>query len=135
MGGTKKYLESGGFTEQTYKQIGTTANGIKIIERNDGSRNTPAFSNTPNTMYAKLDDKGRVSQIAVYGGNGGRQKIKDIDIGHTHTNLDGTVFNKNQAHVQEYGGTTRFSNNARKPSRKEKRLIMMARNGRSFDNG
>lgn len=32
MGGSKQYREDGGFDRQTYRQAGTTYNGIKILE-------------------------------------------------------------------------------------------------------
>jgi hypothetical protein len=55
MGGSKKYNPDGGFSEQDYEAIGRTANGIKIIEPKEKSKNfnTPLFSNTPNAVYAK----------------------------------------------------------------------------------
>lgn len=88
-------------------------------------------SNTPYTMYAALDtDKGFVKQISVYAGEDGRQKIKDIDFGHKHTNKNGTVFLENQIHVQVYDKNGVRSNDARKPSKKEKRLMKIALYGK-----
>ncbi len=134
MGGSKKYLKSGGFTEQTFRQVGTTANGIKILARkSDGGSSTPAYSNTPNTMYAKIDkNSGLVNQVTVYGnGKDHRAKMKDIDIGHPHTNPDGKLkFKKNEVHVQEYDKNGNRSNYARKPSKKELRLLMTALYGK-----
>lgn len=136
MGGSKTYLPAGGFTEKTYKQIGTTANGIKIIKRKDSNNSAaPAYSNTPHTMYATINmETNTVKQIAVYGGNDGRKRIKDIDAGHDHTNFaEGKPlkkFKKNEIHVHEYDENGRRSNIARKPSKKERRLITMALYGR-----
>lgn len=134
MGGSKTYLPAGGFTKKTYEQIGTTANGIKIIKRKDSNNSAaPAYSNTPYTMYATIDMKtNTVKQIAVYGGNDGRKRIKDIDAGHSHTNfVNGKpvkYFDETEIHVQEYDEKgIRKSNIARKPSKKERRLIMIAR--------
>lgn len=131
MGGSKKYLSEGGFSEQTYRQVGTTSNGIKIIEKIDNkSSNTPINSNTPYTMYAANDShSGELKQISVYGGQDGRTKIKDIDYGHEHINTNGKRFAENEIHVQLYNGTERLTD-ARKPSKKERRLMMMALYGR-----
>lgn len=131
MGGTKRYQESGGFDFKTYKQIGETSNGIKILEKiGDKNTNTPMYSNTPYTMYAVLDEHGIIKQISVYREENGRKKIKDIDFGHEHTNSDGTHFNKGEIHVQLYDGFVRLSDKARRPSKKEKRIMMMALYGR-----
>ena len=139
MGGTKKYLSDGGFSEYDYKQIGETENGIKIIsDPKAGNTNTPLFSNTPYTAYAKFNRSGTmVEQVSIYGGVDGRQKIKDIDIEHPHNNTvkrNGQKviiksFSVNDIHVHEYVGTKR-SEKARKPSKKERRLLMIARHGK-----
>lgn len=131
MGGSKKYNPDGGFTEQGYKQTGITANNIKIISiKGTGKSSTPAFSNTPNTMYAKTKDKtGVVTQISFYSrGKEQRGKTKDIDIDHKHKNKDNKLkFSENDIHVHEYDENGRRSENARKPSKKERRLLMVAR--------
>lgn len=135
MGGSKNYNPDGGFSEQNYNAAGRTANVIKIIEpknKND-NRNTPMFSNTPNTMYAKTDVKsGLVEQITVYGnGADKRAKLKDIDIGHNHTNPDKkSSFGRNDIHIHIYNENGNRSNYARKPSKKERRLFMIARYGK-----
>lgn len=123
MGGSKKYNPDGGFSEQDYEAIGRTANGIKIIEPKEKSKNfnTPLFSNTPNAVYAKTDVKtGAVDQITVYGnGKDKRGKLKDIDIGHIHINPDKkTRFNDNTIHVHTYDLNGVRSKKARKPSKK-----------------
>ncbi len=140
MGGSKKYLSDGGFSEYEYYQVGTTQNGIKIIkDPKTGNTNTPLRSNTPFTAYAKLDKSGKaVEQVSVYGGKDGREKIKDIDINHAHDNKirrNGKAvilrtFSKQDIHVHEFNGTKR-SEIARLPSKKERRLLMIARYGRS----
>ncbi|MBQ8015670.1 MAG: hypothetical protein IJ264_05750 [Clostridia bacterium] len=139
MGGSKNYISDGGFSKYEYNQIGTTENGIKIINNPKSSNtNTPLFSNTPYTAYAKLNKEGTdVEQVSVYGDIDGRQKIKDIDIGHQHKN---TVkrnrkkvvlkqYSRHEIHVHEYRDERR-SSIARKPSKKERRLLMIARYGK-----
>ena len=139
MGGTKDFLEDGGFSVYRYEQVGITANGIKIImDSTKGNTNTPMKSNTPYTMYAKYKkDAKMVEQITAYGGADGRSKIKDIDIGHVHDNKikqgRKTVilytFGKNDIHVHAYVDGKR-SEIARKPSKKERRMFMIARYGK-----
>ncbi|MBQ3006767.1 MAG: hypothetical protein IJD78_04310 [Clostridia bacterium] len=139
MGGSKDYISDGGFSKYEYNQIGTTENGIKIIDNpNANNTNTPLFSNTPYTAYAKLNKEGTdVEQVSVYGGIDGRQKIKDIDTEHHHDNkikrnrkkVVLKSFSKHEIHVHEYAGTKR-SEKARKPSKKERRLLMVARYGK-----
>ena len=133
MGGTKDYLSGGGFGKTRYQQVGMTANGIKILKRDDAEfPNTPKYSNTPNTMYAARDSRDRrVKQVTIYGGGSdGREKSKDIDIGHGHTNPDGRKFLENEIHVHVWsnGGRSPY---ARKPSKKERRLLMIARYGKT----
>lgn len=140
MGGTKDFIKEGGFSETKYKQIGTTANGIKILQSKSGENRTPTFSNTPGITYAKQDQSGKVNQISAYGQAGNsRAKLKDIDIGHGHKNKDlrGHVikrFKSDDIHVHEYrldkNGIPRKILRARNPSKKERRLLMFARNGK-----
>ncbi len=130
MGGSKQYNADGGFITQTYKQSGTTSNGIKILDSNiNQSNGLPLFSNTPHTMYAERKNE-KVIQISVYGGGkDGRMKLKDIDWGHPHKNNGVTkMWQIGQIHVHEYNGRTR-STMARNPSTKERRLAMMASYG------
>lgn len=78
--------------------------------------NTPMYSNTSETVYAKINsNSSHIDQLAIYKG---RQKIKDIDTEHIHINLDdGRIFNKMGIHVHEYKAGIR-NQNARKPSKK-----------------
>ena len=136
MGGTKQYKETGTIIAGgEYKTVGVTVNGIKkLVKVDSGSINTPQYSHTPGTMYAKTNRMTRkVEQVAVYGnGNDGKLKKKDIDTGHKHTNrINGMVFEETDIHVHEIDKYGRRSGEARKPSKKEKRLIMVARFGRS----
>ena len=131
MGGTKRYQEAGGFDYQTFEQIGTTSNGIKIIKEIGGNSTTPMYSNTPYTMYASIDSRSQmIEKISVYRSEKGRRKIKDIDLGHEHTNPDGRYFPADEIHVQIYDSNGIRSNIARRPSKKEKRIFMMAFYGR-----
>lgn len=133
MGSSKWYKENGAPGAE-YKVTGQTANGIKIVKAvDDNSQKTPLFSNTPYTMYASLKgDTGKVKQITAYGkGKDGRAKLKDIDIGHKHTNKsNGLRFRETDIHVHGYDENGVRSNEARRPSKKEKRLIMQALHGR-----
>ena len=124
MGGSKKYNPNGGFTEQTYKTVGITANGIKILEKiKGGSSSLPIHSNTPNTMYAVRDSKTKeLKQVSAYGGKNGRNKIKDIDWSHEHAPYI-------DIHVHEYNKDGQKIK-VRKPSKKERRIAMRVRNGR-----
>lgn len=139
MGGSKDYLETGGFTVYKYEQIGVTANGIKIInDSTTGNTNTPMKSNTPYTAYAKYEkDTNQVEQITVYGGSDGRSKVKDIDFGHKHDNKQKRnkktiilkTFSVNDIYVHTYSNGKR-SEIARRPSKKERRMFMIARFGK-----
>lgn len=66
----------------------------------------------------------------MYGaGKNGRGKHKDIDIEHEHKNpINKKVFGANEIHVHEYIDGVR-SGEARKPSKKERRLLTVARYG------
>lgn len=135
MGGSKEYEANGGFKNTKFKVKYITLNGIKIIETKDNAKRpqTPMFSNTPGTMYAKVDNKsGLVNQVSIYGrGADKRAKLKDIDIGHKHSNPDNKLkFYEADIHIHDYDENCRRSSFARKPSKKEYRLIMVARYGK-----
>lgn len=127
MGGNKDFLKSGGFSKYEYNEIGYTANGIKIIQKKHGKPNTPMNSNTANTTYAKINDvSGKLDQITFYKG---RQKLKDVDLDHIHVNPGNKRrFEKETIHVHDYLDGDRLRD-ARSPSKKEKRTIMIARYG------
>ncbi len=134
MGGSKKYNPDGGFTVEEYESKEQTANGIKILNKKGHSHsNTPTYSNTPNTMYAKTNSRNHlVDQVTVYGnGKDHRGKLKDIDTDHPHTNPDGKKsFKSTDIHVQRYDENGVRSEYAEKPSKKERRLLMVARHGK-----
>ena len=97
----------------------------------DGEKpKTPTFSNTGESYGIKSTQTGLVKQVTVYGaGQDGRGKLKDIDFEHKHRNkLDGRVFRADEIHVHEYIDGVR-SKEARKPSKKERRLLTVARYG------
>ncbi len=133
MGGTKDYLKSGGFIKQGYLEVGII-NGIKEIDKIGAkNNNTPMFSNTPYTMYASRNTKsGDIQQVAIYARGDGRGKFKDIDIGHPHKNKDAKQreFLDYEIHVHVYSDDDLRGRIARKPSKKERRLLMLARNKR-----
>lgn len=88
MGGLKHYLQTGGFTEILYQQVGETisAGGIsaKVIDKNDGPGThdgLPMYSNTAE-VYLKLSDKTNlIEQARIYTD---RKACFDFDWGHTH---------------------------------------------------
>ena len=131
MGSTKNFLPQGGFLRQEYREV-ASINGIKIIKKIDGSKaNLPLYSNTPNAIYAILDENGVVKQIAVYGAN--RRKIKDIDWNHEiqNTCVNEMLCLEGELNVQEYDkNTIRDSQNARRPTEKEIRLVKIAKSWR-----
>ena len=133
MGSTKWYKENGAPGAE-YKEIGRTANKIKIVQPiKSKSENTPAYSNTPNTMYAALKGStGKLKQISVYGrGADGRGKKLDIDIGHEHTNkINGMHFKTRDMHVHEYDKNGVRATEARKPNKRERKLMRKALYGR-----
>lgn len=126
MGSSKNYNKDGGFDKRTYKEIGITSNGIKVLGKLDGgSSNTPLYSNTPYTMYASMDSNtGVLKQITAYGGKEGRQKIKEMDWSHGHDS-----FKPGDIHVHLYDDGKK-TKKYRKPSKKEYRIVKMAIYGR-----
>ena len=111
MGGEKIYRESGGFDRQTYRAVGITRGGIKVLEKIGGANaNLPQYSNTPGTVYAVLRPDGKPKQIMFYGSN--RKQYKRIDLDHDHPPKKGV-------HIQSFTGEgTRY-----KLSKKEKSIV------------
>lgn len=80
--------------------------GIKVLFPKDGVKGKlPAFSNTPGTMYFKMNDKGKIDQLRIYIG---RHSFIDIDWGHSHNGIANGV-----AHLH----TWKFDKNAQKMKR------------------
>ena len=117
MGGRGTYIASGGFTKETYKTVGTTSNGIKVIEKIDSknsSANTPLFSNT-STAYAITGTDDKIKQVTLYEN---RKKKSDIDIGHTHGK-----YGDKDVHVHDYSPEGARSSIAREPTTEELELV------------
>lgn len=121
MGGQRAYVNSGGFNEYLYHQVGetVTANGVsgKVVEKIGDDRlhsGLPKYSNT-SKVYLKTDDRqGIVEQARVYDN---RTAALDFDWGHTHCE-----YRKGIVHVHEWrkdkngklirSGKPRLMNNA-----------------------
>lgn len=65
-------------------------NNIKYLVQTFGSVKIPDYSHTCDRIYAVFDKKGRIKSIAIYENH---EKIKSIDLLHTHTNPDGIKLN------------------------------------------
>ena len=107
MGGQNQYIETGGFSEYLYEQIGETVhmNGltgkmIKLKTDKDGTHTgLPSFSNTSDVYFRKGKD-GLACQAKAYES---RKMIIDFDWSHEHINSsDGRTFPKGIVHVQRY---------------------------------
>ena len=105
-----------------YRHI-DVVNGVKVLVRvtsDNASQNTPMFSHTPNTIYARVNQCGDVVQYTVYRNN---KKVKDIDWSHNHGK-----YKTGEIHVQEYNKTRMTE--ARDPTVEERELaeILMKKN-------
>lgn len=107
MGGQKQYIETGGFSEYLYEQIGDTVrmNGlqakmIKLKSDKDGTHSgLPSFANSSN-VYLRQGLDGLACQAKRYES---RRMIIDYDWSHVHKNKsDGRVFPVGVVHVQKY---------------------------------
>ena len=91
--------------------------GIKIITKRNKtekeSDNTPLYSHTPNTTYARRNKSGKVTQVSVYKDG---VKVKDIEWGHKHK-----TFMKGEVHVSEYNNGIR-EKEPRSPTEEEKAI-------------
>ena len=59
--------------------------GIKVLSPKDGVQGKlPTFSNTPGTMYFKMNEKGKIDQLRIFIG---RHSFIDIDWGHSHMGI------------------------------------------------
>lgn len=95
MGGRGQVLGGGGFVQYDYYEAGTI-NGIKeIAHKGKTNAALPEYSNTPNTMYFRQNNKGKIDQLRIYSAQR-RAKI-DIDWGHTHNGIP-----KGTAHIQKF---------------------------------
>ena len=84
MGGTKNYIQSGGFSIQEYADTGERVGGFKVIQhRSKKASSLPQMSDTPSTVYV-LKSGGKYKSIGIYGPD--RRLRKAIDVTHSHTN-------------------------------------------------
>lgn len=127
MGGIKKFLSEGGFSESLYYAHPdydvVEINGVRgkvLLTFDDPTGehySLPSCSNssTP-TIYFKVDENNEVVQGRLYID---RQMVLDFDWDHGHRNKrSGEAFVKGTVHVQEYGQnkkgkTVRYANRAR----------------------
>jgi hypothetical protein len=94
-----------------YKTVKVIA-GIKVLDpiKTGDSRVLPDMSNTPNTQYILLSQKGAFKQLRVYDEN--RHPIIDIEYGKSHRGSD-------KLHIHSWKGGR--ENNGRSLTKKEKR--------------
>lgn len=89
MGNGQEYLETGGFTNFFYKEVGTVTDGnltAKIIawfNTKDFHESLPRFSKE-SRLYMKRDRNGNIIELRVYEN---RRATYDFDWGHAHKNL------------------------------------------------
>ncbi len=74
--GDFSFVEDG----KKYESMGEIA-GVKIIQKMDGPVNAPAYSHSPNRIYAVLQ-KGNIKYLAFYDEN--HKQVKIIDFFHFH---------------------------------------------------
>ncbi len=107
MGGQNQYIETGGFSEYLYEQVGKTVrmNGLtaKMIklktDKNGTHTGLPSFSNTSD-VYLRMGQDSLACQAKAYES---RTMIIDFDWSHEHINSgDGRMFKKGVVHVQKY---------------------------------
>lgn len=127
MGGSKQYEPGVGIKEQTFEQIGTTKNGIKILhEIGESNSSVPRHSNTPFTMYATQDSNtGKLKQITFYGGPDGRTITKQLDWGHPHGGIK-----QGDIHVHFYKDGIKVKDKYRKANKRERKLVRKAMYGK-----
>lgn len=85
MGSTGAFLETGGFTEQKWEEVGKRMYGIKVLKKVNKSErpSLPPRSNTPGTAYILLDKNSNYNIFRQYGED--RKPLFDIEYGeHKH---------------------------------------------------
>lgn len=127
MGAQKQYVESGGFSQYLYHQVGDIirdgeVEGKVIKHITDLNKGLPMYSNT-SKIYFRLNENGEIDQCRVYVD---RVAYLDFDWGHSHRNKrDRRVFQRGIVHVQAYkikdGVPWRDSFNARSMNNEEMR--------------
>lgn len=113
MGDLRYYIESGGFTQYLYRQVGTTitaSNGVSgkiVTEYSDGDRyhsSLPAYSNTSEVYFKLSDETSKVEQARVYIN---RRVAFDFDWNHQHQNFQRGVVHVHEWKYDEAGNWTR----------------------------
>lgn len=88
---------------QTYFDIGTIGDNIKILERPGKSVKAPEVSHTENRVYA-IVQKGELKHIAFYDKN--HNQVKSIDFMHEHGwNHEKPHVHFNLQHIKNEAGT------------------------------
>ena len=128
MGGSKGFAERG---EYTFESVGTIS-GIKVLKgiEGTGKHGLPMFSNTSDAYIKPANLKSRITEPVSIRVMMGQTGFKDIEWGHPHTNPDGRSFKKGEPHVHDLIPGGGHSPYARKPSKRERRLIRMVQNGK-----
>jgi hypothetical protein len=107
MGGRSAFLSEGGFSEYRYDTL-SNVDTVRIIIRNDNQPvSSPLFSNSPNAIYATvqdIDNKLTLKCITFYDDN--RRQVKTIDFLHGHGTEQGP-----HVHLDREKNTYRKINN------------------------
>lgn len=118
MGNIREYIQSGGFSQYLYKQVGdiiTASNGIqgkKIIQidNNNGHYSLPIHSNHSNIYFKQNDSTGEIEQARVYVN---RLAAFDFDWGHVHDNFPIGIVHVQSWRKNKHGAWIRDSKSAR----------------------
>jgi len=101
MGGVSAYLDTGGFSEYLYHQVGDviSANGVsgKVLAKEGDDRShegLPTYSNTSEVYFKLKEYTNIVEQARIYKD---RQAVLDFDWGHDHHE-----FKEGVVHVHEW---------------------------------
>lgn len=116
MGSSGAFLDTGGFKEQKWQEVGTFHN-IEILQKTSDNQNKapslPPLSSTPGTGYLLLSKDGIFRQFRQFGED--RKPIFDIDLG----KHDGQI----SLHLHQYKNGVRDSDNPIIIASKEKGII------------
>ncbi|MCQ2050606.1 MAG: hypothetical protein MJY74_00135 [Bacteroidaceae bacterium] len=97
----------------------TTILGVKVLQHTkQPNKALPTFSNTPNTMYFRIDTNGHISELRIFKG---RNSYMDIDWGHNHKEK-GFYVPAGTAHVQYWKFNT-FTNKMDRDNSKQTHLM------------